>query len=502
LQFPWRLLGPLCICLAVGAAGALAEPLAWIERRAGRLASAGVVALLCAGALFNGVGDRGFQLAPQPARQIDGRAVLADERNDFLGLGTTSGREFLPRDVRIATYTAGQPRGWPVFERLYPEADWLDGLLLPMGGDLRILGWEAKPLRIVVRVANDGATPGLLGMHQARFPGWRLWIDGRPTPVGAAPEIPEQQATPGFMTADVPPGEHTLVLAFGPTRLRLLGMVVSAITIFGAAWALLIRQGAQRRWPFGVPLAGGLLVAAVLGYATWRGVRPLAGWYVASAPALPAPDRGVWRDPAPNYGGSRLLVNVAEAVRGGTAQVESPTGTALGPGQFVDVRQLTVTDADAARGAAGTSRREWLFLHPPSSVAVDVALPPGAKVWFQAALSLDPQMWTAPTGDGVRYQVLVSPVGTNALDGASAAHTSGATDAAGSSGTVVVDRQINPRADADTRRWVPVEADLSPWAGTTVRVTLRTTPREDLTYDWSGWGNPVIEVLESARGRR
>jgi hypothetical protein len=58
---------------------------------------------------------------------------------------------------------------------------------------------------------------------------------------------------------------------------------------------------------------------------------------------------------------------------------------------------------------------------------------------------------------------------------------------------------VNPRARLEQRRWLPVEADLSQWAGTTVRLTLRTLPRDDLSFDWAGWGNPVIAVRETAR---
>ena len=48
---------------------------------------------------------------------------------------------------------------------------------------------------------------------------------------------------------------------------------------------------------------------------------------------------------------------------------------------------------------------------------------------------------------------------------------------------------------------MPVEVDLSAWAGQTVRLTLRTEPREDLTHDWAGWGNPVLVVREQARAQ-
>jgi hypothetical protein len=65
----------------------------------------------------------------------------------------------------------------------------------------------------------------------------------------------------------------------------------------------------------------------------------------------------------------------------------------------------------------------------------------------------------------------------------------------------VLDKNINPRAEKDHRRWVPVEADLSRWAGQVVRVTLSTEHLDDLNYDWSGWGQPTISVRETDRVR-
>jgi hypothetical protein len=105
-------------------------------------------------------------------------------------------------------------------------------------------------------------------------------------------------------------------------------------------------------------------------------------------------------------------------------------------------------------------------------------------VWFQSALALSPEAWLTEVGDGVRFQVLVSTL-----------------DAAGAETgqTIVLDEQVNPRAQSSHRRWLPAAADLSRWAGSTVRVRLQTHPRADLTYDWSGWANPVIFVRETAR---
>lgn len=520
LQFPWRLLGPLGVCLAVAGAGALAGPLAYVEGRWrdwGRMLGGGLVVLIAGAVLLNSLGGREFQFADQPARVIDGRAVVADEERDVRGWGTTSNKEFLPREVHLATYTAGLPRGRPVFERLYPEQDWLDSLLYPLAGDLRFLGWRSDPHKVSVRVANDGGQTGLLAVHQARFLGWRAWLDGERTPVGTAPFIPEQQASLGFMVVAVPPGEHTVSLAFGPTPLRAAGMGVSLVSALSAAGAGLWLLWPRRRWSRVILLIGWLLLAIGSTYLVWRGLRPaLAGWAILPVPTASScpggarqlqgsaatsrpvsepqqcfegsqPVDGVWQAPDLATRGAGLLVNVAEAVRTGQARVQSPTGPALGKDLYVDVRQLDVTDEDQERGAAGTSRRQWLYLHPPSAVSVDLALPPQREVWLQAALTLDPAMWAAPLGDGVRFQALVSRL-----------------SAAGQEETpaVVLDSWINPRAKGEHRRWVPVDANLTPWSGQRVRLTLRTLGGDNPHFDWGGWGNPVVIVRESARVRQ
>ena len=510
-QFPWRFLGPGGIALSVASAGALAWTWDAAQRRWGarRGAVIGTLAVTLAGAafLFNSLGAKQPPFAEKPDRRIDGRYVVADETRDYVGVGTTTNREFLPRDVQVAVYTPGMPRHIGVFEWLYPDLDWLGGLLRPLnpsradaGADLRFLGWRVSPLRISARVANDSPQPGLLGVRQLRFAGWRAWLDGKRAEIRVPDYVPEQQMTPGFMVLEIPPGEHTVDLAFGPSPLRLAALGVTLASAVGAAGLLawLLRRSGRSG---GRPL---VLVAAAVGvllvtYGCWRAARPMFGRFAALP--IPPPQRsaatGAWAAPdlSGPYGAG-LVVNLAEAVRSGHAQISSPTGPTLGPDRYVDVRFLTIVDADPLRGTAGASRRQWLYLHPPSSVSVDVTLPPrgqGRQLWLQAGIALDPGMWNAPLGDGVRFQVSVSPLAPPAGGPQGVPGTTGAT------GTTVLDETINPRATAEHRKFVPVVADLTPWAGTTVRLTLSTHPRDELSFDWAGWANPVVTVIDSAR---
>ncbi len=498
-QFPWRWMGPLALCLAAGAAGALAAPLALLRRRVGRAAWAGdaLVYLAAAAVMFNSLGAREFSLLDppeQPDRAVDGRRMRIDERDDWGSLGTTSGREFLPHGVQLVTYTRGAPRGAQVFESLYPELDWSGGLLYPMGGDLRFLAWRASPVWISARVANDSAVPARLGVHQARFLGWRAWIDGQATEIGLSPYIAEQQANPGFMVLTIPPGEHTVSLAFGPTPPRLAGVVITLLTLLVAVAVVGYTTGWVGAWRSGnlslsSGAAGGalaVLIVILVAVVAWRTVSPSIHRFAQRPPVLPVANGAVLHLPSLRARETAMLVNVAEAVRSGHARVASPGGGRSGADPFVDVRYQTITDTDAPlRGAAGTSRRQWLYLHPPAAVSVDVQLPPGRQVWFQTALALNPEATMAETGDGVRFQVLAGTVDASGAE---------------SGQVLVLDEEVNPRARAGDRRWLPVAADLSEWAGRTVRIRLQTHPRDDLTYDWAGWANPVIFVRESARG--
>jgi len=495
-QFPWRFLGPLGICLTVAAAGAVAMATT-TNRHAARgttklnpLSSGRSLAAqwsICIGVgalfIFNSLGARQFPTAAQPQRAMDGTAVVRDERHDYVVAGTTTNREFLPHQVRVAPYTPGLPRHIGVFEHLYPDIDWLGGTLQPVGGDLRLLGWRAEPLRLSVRIANDAASTGTLGVRQLQFDGWRVWLNGQRADSRVPPYVPEQQMAPGFLLVDVPPGEHTISLSFGPSIVRVVALgatlATSVLLVMLLAWHSRTRR-TRGEW---LLCACALILALFCLLGIWRGVRPLLGRHSLLVPVAQQTN-GVWHAPDLSHTGSGLIVNVAHAVQSGQARIASPSGTALGPDRFVDVRQLTVTDHDTLRGAAGTSRREWLYLHPPAGVSVDIALPPRGQLWFQAALTLDPRVWSAEVGDGVRFLATVEPTG----------------DTAGStSSTVVLDEIFNPRADTAQRRWVPVRANLSPWAGRTVRLTLYTSPRDETSFDWAGWGNPVVVVADTAR---
>jgi hypothetical protein len=402
------------------------------------------------------------------ARRVVDAALVRQDVGSYRDAGTTGNREFLPRTVDVPEFTAGIQRHRAVLDRLYPETEWLGGTLWPVAGDLSFAAWRATPLRLTVSVENRGTGSGTLGVRQLLFTGWRAWLDGQPTGISPAPRSASQQASPGFMTVKIPTGRHEVTLAAGPSVPTIVGVSVSGVTLMllGAA---AMRSGAARRrrlvlHPVGVAL---LLAGAVIPV---RMLAPVFHRFSAVGEQTPYT--------------RQLLSNIAREARGGVAVVSSPSGARVAADAHVDVRFLTVPDwDDPARDSAGESRHEWLYMHPQSSVAVNVALPDAPGLAFQAALAVDPAVWEAPTGDGVRFIARVTPLG-----------------AAGSATETLLDTSLNPRARAEDRKWVAVAASLDRFRGQRIRLTLATEHREDATFDWAGWGDPVVIQADTARG--
>lgn len=55
-------------------------------------------------------------------------------------------------------------------------------------------------------------------------------------------------------------------------------------------------------------------------------------------------------------------------------------------------------------------------------------------------------------------------------------------------------RYVDPKHQQQDKQWIPVQADLSSFAGKLVRIILVTGsgPAGDLRYDWAGWGAPRL----------
>jgi hypothetical protein len=508
LQFPSRLMGPIAICIAIADAGAVAILASAAERRwgaSGRLLRWGLTTIALAGLIFNGLGGRSIDRAP-PYPIVDiGAAALASNETEQIGLGSTTDREFTPRDVQIAYIPDIPGYDRNLWQRLYPEPEWVGGLFYPLAGDLRFVGWRADQLTIRARVVNEAGQPGTIGVRQLYFPGWRAWIDGRTAPIGVAPDVPEQQANLGFMTVQVPPGEHDVLLRFGPTTPRVLGIGLTLATLAAAGAVALWYACQTSSMPVWPTVLGVTFTLAAAGYGGWRELRAA---FPSAVPPLTLPAttaRGVWSVEEHQGARGELVVNLAEAIRANGSKTErSSTGQ-----NAWNVGMLTVKNTyDPGLGVAGVSRRQWLYMRAHGAASIDVALPKAPEVWFQAMLAADPTAWMdmpatpprppTPPMPAVEFRTLLTPL--------SGAEASAATSDAP---ITLLSRSIEPARRLEDRRWVPVEANLARWSGQTVRLTLQIARQTDDGADVAGgapvaagWGNPVIVAGETARGHR
>lgn len=458
IQMPSRMFGPLAFAIEIAFAG-MAGTL--VPR--GGLRTWVVVALVGGVISYFGTLDRGNFNEVTVNRMVDDTTIDAIEKLD--PGSTASTNEFLPRTANYETYLGEEARGFWLYDRMYPEAGWVGGQVMGWGGAVAVhdvarvgLSWVAD-----VTVEGDGSE---LAVHQLYFPGWRAWVDGRPTTVRPAPWVEAQLFQPGFILVAVPKGRHRVSVRYGADQPQLAGAMVSAGAAVVLALWLAWRWRNERVWARVVVwgAVGMLLVASMVGVGRLvMGTR--------------APDSRLGAvGPVPR---SVLVRSVADGVLNGTVRVGSPTGAALGSGQYVDVRAMAVQAQDRPLRDVGEVWRRVVYAHPPTELVFQLDVPAeagGQLPYFQAGLVLDAQAWEAPLGDGVRFEVRVR-------------EDSGAWE-------VVLGEVVNPRANGDQRRWNDVLVPLGRWSGRRVELAMVTDARGEPSSDWAAWGEPTVVLLD------
>jgi len=100
-----------------------------------------------------------------------------------------------------------------------------------IGGEAEIISQEAGPLSASAQVRAAGSAR--LRFYTYYFPGWQAWVDGQPFPI--APDPPN-----GLIGVDVPAGEHTVEVRFGPTPVRRTAALISLAALAGVVMLLLL----------------------------------------------------------------------------------------------------------------------------------------------------------------------------------------------------------------------------------------------------------------------
>lgn len=122
---------------------------------------------------------------------------------------------------------------------------------------------------------------------------------------------------------------------------------------------------------------------------------------------------------------------------------------------------------------AGDIKRSGIFIHPPWKGTTGIAF----ARWNDVQLPKTPVVFRAfagkqngsDDGDGILFKVVV--IDENNRE------------------TTVAQQTVTKH------EWLPMEADLSPWAGKTIALVMVSDPgpKDDTSGDWSIWGEPRIE---------
>lgn len=253
VQFPWRLTGPLSLLLSVLAGAGVALVAQRIRQPALRIAWVGIALLLTIVAATPWLYSTYVPDAPT-ASIVEVQNF--ERRTNFIG-GTAAG-EYLPRWVAVM----------PDPDRLlglYAQADVIPRLQPSSAVVVEDMAWDMKGAALTLQARVDTR----LTFDWLYFPGWWAELDGERVTV--TPSEPN-----GFVSVEVPAGEHHLRLGFGPTPLRRAAMWVSiaALVIWGTGLAFLrIWGGVQeeadrvvRQYREAGPIFAAVLLAALTAF--------------------------------------------------------------------------------------------------------------------------------------------------------------------------------------------------------------------------------------------
>jgi hypothetical protein len=289
LQFPWRLLGPANLMLAICAAGSAALLPAGRWRDPVLAASLAAILLLALPVLYPPMWGSEFG-GTEP---LD---IIAWEQ-ESLALGTTSTGDFVPAGAALVA--------------MRPEPSLLGSYAQP--GPVDRVNRASKPKHAVIELIKQKALydqffvstpkPFPLRLYTFYFPGWRAYLDGEEVEIEVAgPE--------GFIVVPVPEGEHEVVVRFEDTPPRTAGWIISAAGLGILIVALVLMRARSVRSPAAIiSLRSAIWLGEVIllfaAVKSWV-IDPQDGWlrYTSS----PGQARAAQQERRANFGGQIELL--------------------------------------------------------------------------------------------------------------------------------------------------------------------------------------------------
>lgn len=122
----------------------------------------------------------------------------------------------------------------------------------------------------------------------------------------------------------------------------------------------------------------------------------------------------------------------------------------------------------------GGEKRRAIYMHPTSRLIYhDTNVPRHA--WLRVWIALSPEVWDKP-GDGVLFRFGVAD---------------------DRSYEELLKQVVNPAGVPDDRRWLPIDIDLSQYAGEKLKLIFNTNSSligDNPQNDWALWGEPQIVI--------
>lgn len=210
LQFPWRLLGPTNLMLAMCAASGVTLLPKGRERDPLVALALLAILLLALPVLYPPMWSPDFG-STMPAD------IIAWER-ESLAYGTTSTGDFVPAGAALVLMHA-EPALLESYARSGP-VDRVNRATLPEDATVELVAWGPLYDRFIVSTPHEF----VFRLFTFYFPGWRAYVDGEEVSIEVAgPE--------GFITFWIPAGEHDVLVRFGDTPPRTVSWITSAIGI-------------------------------------------------------------------------------------------------------------------------------------------------------------------------------------------------------------------------------------------------------------------------------
>ena len=236
VQFPWRMLGVATLCAAILAGAATT----WSAILSRPWLGAAIVAIVAA------LGHLSWWY-PRYCGEFTESTVgtMLEYEYQTFTVGTSAKGEFLPKTVHFL------PNDNTVAEALMAGESPARLRGLPANITPNILDYNPLDFRAIIHTPDNFKAT----YQMFYFPGWRLTVNGRPSPITVA-------TGSGLIQFDVPAGEHEVRVFFGLTPLRAIASSITAITLL-ALILTLIRASTPKKNVMTRHLSGPVLLLAL-----------------------------------------------------------------------------------------------------------------------------------------------------------------------------------------------------------------------------------------------